>query len=144
MSLLSARVPRSFLVRPHEDGAPVPLPVRRRSAATATAVESVPAPPVTTAGGTATSPPPAPVVAAEEERGTVTDRLAKLWERTIGVAPSGDADDFFDAGGNSLTAVELAGLLRAEFGTEVGIGLLLDVRTFGGLREIVTSPETVG
>ncbi|MFE7777026.1 amino acid adenylation domain-containing protein [Streptomyces sp. NPDC057445] len=46
-------------------------------------------------------------------------RMARLWERVLGIAPVGVRDDFFEHGGHSLKAFELMGAVRHEFGVEL-------------------------
>lgn len=41
--------------------------------------------------------------------------VAEQWARTLGVAPAGLEDNFFDSGGGSLTAAQLVSALRARF-----------------------------
>ncbi|MET9919998.1 acyl carrier protein, partial [Streptomyces sp. NPDC006435] len=83
------------------------------------------------------APAPAPAPAAVPDGQPAASGLAALWHHAIGAPPADEDEDFFEAGGNSLSAVELIGRIRAAYGLELSIGLLLDVRTYGGLREIV-------
>ncbi|GAA1369360.1 type I polyketide synthase [Catellatospora chokoriensis] len=158
LQLIAADTPRSVLVRPHVDGRPVPAAAGPSPATPAT--PTAPASPVPDATpGTvppaaspshgkgqhtvhqgrrlAPSEQPAATPIAASRSVTAATGLADLWEHAIGVPPTGDDEDFFEAGGNSLSAVELIGRIRAVHGLELSIGLLLEVRTFGGLREIV-------
>ncbi|MFE8944795.1 SDR family NAD(P)-dependent oxidoreductase [Streptomyces sp. NPDC007856] len=118
MALLASDTPPSVLVRPREAAAPATSRSVPTAEPTAEAADAAPLP---------TAPPVRPP----------EHLLAQLWEQTIGTAPGGDDDDFFDAGGNSLSAVELIGRIRTVFGVELGIGLLLEVRTYGGLKKLV-------
>ncbi|MGI5239056.1 SDR family NAD(P)-dependent oxidoreductase [Dactylosporangium sp. CA-139066] len=64
-------------------------------------------------------------------------RLRAVWLQVLGLDEVDPDQDFFDAGGNSLTAVELAARLRESLGFELRIGLLLEARTFTDLlREL--------
>jgi acyl transferase domain-containing protein/acyl carrier protein len=81
---------------------------------------------------TADRPEPAPAPA-----GAVESRLRELWGQVIGPGRDGPDDDFFDAGGDSLAAVELTAKIRAAFGIELSIGTLLDSRTFDALLAVV-------
>ncbi|MFD8826700.1 SDR family NAD(P)-dependent oxidoreductase [Streptomyces sp. NPDC059605] len=142
LRLLAGDSPRSVLVRPHLDGVPVPI------AGAVSRPESIPVPsdpsgaaadghrePPVTAAAVTVAPAPAP--AAVPDGQPAASGLAALWHHAIGAPPADEDEDFFEAGGNSLSAVELIGRIRAAYGLELSIGLLLDVRTYGGLREIV-------
>jgi acyl carrier protein len=39
-----------------------------------------------------------------------------LWAAALGSDDVGEGDDFFELGGNSLTAIDLMARIRAEFG----------------------------
>jgi phthiocerol/phenolphthiocerol synthesis type-I polyketide synthase E len=124
LRLLGGRVPPAVLVRPHANGQPLPLtgsvapkPVSQPERSPAAVV------------------PPAPEA---DETGHPADRLRSLWARTLGRTPA-DEDDFFEMGGDSLAAVELMAKIKASFGVELGIGLLLDARTFGALLAVLES-----
>ncbi|WP_267245903.1 amino acid adenylation domain-containing protein [Streptomyces sp. PR69] len=50
---------------------------------------------------------------------TLQAALTEVWEEVLGTAPIGPDDDFFELGGDSLTAVRLAAACRARLGTDV-------------------------
>jgi len=162
LALLSARATGHILVRPYRDGVPVPVPTESlpRTGARPTAVtapgetvagetvagetvpdETVPdetVPDETAATETADREaaeaarrPPRP--AAAPAGSGLEERLRRLWSEVLGVSSVTDDQDFFDAGGHSLTAIEIMSRVRDMFGVELSIGLLLDTRTFGGL-----------
>lgn len=62
---------------------------------------------------------------ADAEDGYIAPRtpfeaeVARIWEEVLGVERVGASDNFFDLGGQSLTAVRLAGRLRDDFGVEI-------------------------
>ena len=64
---------------------------------------------------------------------TTADRLRELWIAVLGGDDIGSDADFFDLGGNSLTAVELMSKVRAEFRVEVGVVVLFDHSTLAEL-----------
>jgi acyl carrier protein len=119
--LLAARTPEHVLIRPYRNGVPVWLP-------------QAPKP----------EPPAAPMVAApapgeftvEEDPG-VPGRLRTLWQQALGIDDIGDDDDFFDLGGNSLSAVELMSRIRDAFGVELSIGLLFDAPKLRALTAVI-------
>lgn len=135
MRLLAGRTPPSVLVRHHRDGRPVSpaLPAGeppRQTTPTATSTAMPVAVPAVSTSGPAPEPAPTPAAG-------VRDRLRGLWEQALGAEPDSDEVDFFDAGGDSLAAVELMAKIRSTFGIELSIGLLLDARTFGALLALV-------
>ncbi|SPT57301.1 type I polyketide synthase [Actinomadura madurae] len=140
LSLLGTRHPYQVSVRPHVNGVPVRTTV-------IAGAPTLPPPRVTEPGApTPSSRVAAPVaapaatpVAAAVTSGSVRDRLAALWERVLGIAPSGELADFFELGGNSLSAVELMSEIRAEFGIRTGIVTLFDHPTLGALAEIIAA-----
>ncbi len=65
------------------------------------------------------------------------DRLTALWSEVVG-APSGPDDDFFEAGGDSLAAVQLVERIRVELDVELPMAVLFDHPT---LAELLTEAE---
>jgi len=65
--------------------------------------------------------------------GSTVDRLRELWGAVLGEDDIEADADFFDLGGNSLTAVELMSKVRAEFRVEVGVVILFDHSTLDAL-----------
>ncbi|ROP31328.1 nonribosomal peptide synthetase DhbF [Couchioplanes caeruleus] len=61
--------------------------------------------------------------------------LAKLFAEVLELGRVGIDEDFFDLGGNSLRAIRLVGLIRAELKLEVSIRTLFAARTIAGLSE---------
>lgn len=62
--------------------------------------------------------------------------LAEAFADVLEVDRVGIDDDFFDAGGNSLRAIRLVGLIRAELNQEVSIRTLFAARTIAGLSDM--------
>lgn len=52
--------------------------------------------------------------------------LAVLWQEALGVPAVGPDDDFFELGGDSLTAVQLVSRLQDAFGTAISVADLFD------------------
>jgi acyl carrier protein len=146
MTLLSARTPEQVVVRPHRDGKPVPLPAADTRPSTGSAdeevgsdrvlvlspraAEAVPAP-------AAVAPPlTAPAIAPDHQR-PVVERMRELWARTLGTDEIGLDDDFFDRGGNSLTAIELMSQIRELFDVELTVGFLFETPTLAELTDVV-------
>ncbi|WP_406293634.1 amino acid adenylation domain-containing protein [Embleya sp. NBC_00888] len=62
--------------------------------------------------------------------------LAEAFADVLEVDRVGIDEDFFDLGGNSLRAIRLVGLIRAELGLEVSIRTLFAARTITGLSDM--------
>jgi len=52
--------------------------------------------------------------------------IAQVWAETLGVPEVGAADDFFELGGDSLTAVQLISRLRDRFGRSMNLADLFE------------------
>ncbi len=132
--LLDSRTPRQVAVRPHRDGLPVPLegPVRAL-------VQPVPGPGTPEPVSAAAVPvqPVEPAAVTSEE--SIEDRLRALWTNTLGFPEIGLDDDFFDLGGNSLTAVELMGEIRERFSINMSIAALFEFPTLRALAAELTA-----
>ena len=55
--------------------------------------------------------------------------ICTLWQDSLGIDEIGIDDDFFDLGGNSLTAVQLVSRVADQFRTELAVAELFDART---------------
>ena len=93
----------------------------------------------------------APLIDASQERlvdipyaepGTGTERtIAGLWESSLGVTLVGLDDGFFEMGGNSLVAVQLAARMREELAVELPIAVLFDHPTVRAMAEFVADMQ---
>jgi amino acid adenylation domain-containing protein len=70
---------------------------------------------------------PTPSVTADE------DRLSALFAEVLRVSAVAPDDDFFDLGGHSLRAAQLAARIEAEFGVEADVDLVFDHPTVSSL-----------
>ncbi|WP_406071880.1 type I polyketide synthase [Streptomyces sp. NBC_01020] len=142
MRLLSAKTPEQILVRPHRNGRPVPVPstadpttglptsesMRAESSRPRPKAEPVSAP----------TRPTAPAVESPTDTpDSTSDRLRGLWTRTLGHDQFAPDDDFFDLGGNSLTAIELMAQIREAFDIELTVGFLFEAPTLAELAEVI-------
>jgi amino acid adenylation domain-containing protein len=60
-------------------------------------------------------------------------RIAGIWERLVGSPPEAVDQDFFEAGGHSLLAVQLVGHLRQELDCDLALRDFFDDPTVAGL-----------
>jgi non-ribosomal peptide synthetase component F len=80
---------------------------------------------------------PAPPTAPPAEWDEVERSLADLWEAVLGARPQALTDDFFAAGGNSLSALRLLQRVTERWGTGVPAGELFAHPTLEGLAVCV-------
>ena len=74
-------------------------------------------------------------------RGSVERRLARIWEELLDLRPIGIADDFFEIGGDSLSAVSLLAAIEREFGRALNIENLLAAPTIEKLSELIARQD---
>ncbi|MFD8733556.1 AMP-binding protein [Streptomyces sp. NPDC059618] len=128
------------------DGRAVPVDELRRFAAGRLPESVVPALftvlerlPVTAAGRVDRAALPEPVTEPDTYRAPRNDTeriLAEAFAEVLEVDRVGIDEDFFDLGGNSLRAIRLVGLIRAELKQEVSIRRLFAARTVIGLSDM--------
>jgi acyl transferase domain-containing protein/acyl carrier protein len=119
--LLESATPAQIAVIPHRDGRPIPA---------GALTDSTPAdrPQRPEAGST-------PVAAGRTTGTSVEDRLADIWQQLLGRPRVAPEDDFFELGGDSITAVAMTGRIRDAFGVEVSIGSLFDYPNLAALAD---------
>ncbi|ABG94202.1 non-ribosomal peptide synthetase [Rhodococcus jostii RHA1] len=106
------------------------------------AVVPLPALPLTTSGklDRAALPEPAPVASAFDPPATPTeDVVAFVFAEVTGTGRVGRHDNFFAAGGNSLTAAQAVARVGAALGTSVDIRALFDHPTVAELSEYLAN-----
>jgi acyl carrier protein len=67
----------------------------------------------------------------------VEEVLAEIWQQVLRVDEIGIDDNFFDLGGNSLSATKLMALLSERFQVEVSLRKLFLTPTIRGFAEVV-------
>jgi amino acid adenylation domain-containing protein len=70
-------------------------------------------------------------------RNEVERRLAKIWKECLGVSSLGIQDDFFELGGNSISAVRLLTRVEKEFGRSVSLATLFEGPTVEKLADLL-------
>jgi hypothetical protein len=61
------------------------------------------------------------------------DRLVAIWSDLLGAGVVNGHTDFLEMGGSSLTAVRIRAQVRAEFGRDMALTELLELRTPQGV-----------
>jgi acyl carrier protein len=79
---------------------------------------------------------PVAVAVAPPVRSDTVAELLVLWREVLGAEVTAD-EDFFDAGGDSLVAVQLASRVRSEMGVQLPISALFDHPTVTELAVLV-------
>ena len=64
-----------------------------------------------------------------------SESLDRLWGRALEIAPVDDSSNFFDLGGDSLSAIELVTAFEEETGLVFPIELLFLDGTLGAIRQ---------
>jgi acyl carrier protein len=131
VDLLRADVNGQVIVRRHRGGRPVAGNALSRPVTPVSAAPDRPLP------GVVARPTPAPAPA----RRSAGDQLRTTWVSLLGVTDVKDEDNFFDLGGNSLTAIELIDRVKDLLGVELSITAVFDHPTLAALAAEV---ERVG
>ena len=71
-------------------------------------------------------------------------RLADVWQRALGIERVGALDNFFDLGGDSLTALRVVDELRGEQGLELSIAMFYAAPTIRLLSAAVDAAPDAG
>jgi acyl carrier protein len=135
LDLLGTRAPRHVAVRPFRDGRPAPVAVAQVAAVAAAAAAAEP----TASAPARTAPVSAPAAPERAEAPGGADELAgrihRLWSTALVISDISGSDDFFELGGNSLAAIDLAAMVRKELGVELNIAILFDYPTLSQFTE---------
>lgn len=100
--------------------------------------------PVTSVGKIDRKRLPDPVVVAQTERSVLPRndaerKLARLWERLLGVSPISVQDNFFELGGHSLLAMQLFSEIELAFGSKLPVSIIFQEDTIEKQAKLLTS-----
>ncbi|MET9760110.1 SDR family NAD(P)-dependent oxidoreductase [Streptomyces sp. NPDC006372] len=145
LRLLNSRTPAHVLVRPYEGGVPTALPATALTSAQPQPRYEAPTPvaapspgvvgPAPAPAAVAVAVTPAPAAAAEQDE--VAAVIRGFWAETLGLEEIEDDDDFFELGGDSLSAIQLMARIREQFGVELSVALLFECPTLALLADMV-------
>ena len=97
--------------------------------------------PASMPGYTPRQPRPADLPPRIEADTLLGRQIIAIWEEQLGIAPLGVTDDFILVGGDSLTALRLAGAMKSRLGLTVGLRDLMAARTVAGLLSLPSVSE---
>ncbi|MFD2765841.1 type I polyketide synthase [Micromonospora eburnea] len=135
LTLLGSRTPHQVGVLRYQGGGFV------AGASSPTAQATLPSPPF---GAEAPVPSPGPgagpAVTASAPEGPpksvvdgITEQLRAMWADALGIPEVGLTEDFFELGGNSLTAIELMSVIRERLGVDLSVAAVFDHSTLSSL-----------
>jgi amino acid adenylation domain-containing protein len=74
---------------------------------------------------------------AADPRNELEEQLAGIWRRVLDIERIGIYDNFFDAGGNSLMAIQLVSALRKEMQAELPLPVFFELGTIEAIARYV-------
>lgn len=72
-----------------------------------------------------------------QPRDSLDETIIDIWRNVLGLDRVGLNDNFFDLGGTSMKANQMAARLRTRLGLEVPLGLIFDHPTVAGLADLI-------
>ena len=85
---------------------------------------------------------PRPSAAGEAPAsGSLEHRIAEVWRRVLGIERIGADDNFFDLGGDSLSALQVVSLLRKELNAQTSVVELFEGPTVGALARLIAGRQ---
>ena len=80
------------------------------------------------------SPPfPPPRASSEDDTPPAERLLLDIWREALGIGDLAANDDFFRAGGTSLTALRILAAIELQLGIKLTMGTFMEARTVDGL-----------
>jgi amino acid adenylation domain-containing protein len=76
-------------------------------------------------------------VSCAEPQTLLQQQLTDMWEKVLGVRPVGIHDDFFDLGGSSLLAFEMADEVERRLGPRISLSAMLESSTVEHLADAI-------
>jgi amino acid adenylation domain-containing protein/thioester reductase-like protein len=72
-------------------------------------------------------------------RTEIEESLSEIWSQVLSIKPIGVHDNFFDLGGNSLSAIQVVFKAREVFQIEIPIVALFDTQTIANFAEFISN-----
>jgi amino acid adenylation domain-containing protein len=73
----------------------------------------------------------------ERQASAIEELVAGIWEKLLGVEKVGVEENFFDAGGHSLLAIQVVSQIRQVFGVEISLRKVFEAPTVAGLAAAI-------
>jgi acyl carrier protein len=77
----------------------------------------------------------------EPPRTQIEQELLKMWEEELGVAPLGVTDNFFECGGDSLSAMRILAHIEETYGRSLPLWLFVEARNVEQLAWLIAAKE---
>ncbi|HGL5386905.1 TPA: phosphopantetheine-binding protein, partial [Burkholderia cenocepacia] len=74
-------------------------------------------------------------------QGEIETTIAQIWQSLLGIERVGRHDDFFDLGGYSLTAIQVVGRIREQFGLTLPLAKVFQTPTIAALGEVIFNDQ---
>ena len=84
-------------------------------------------------------PPSHPLTLPSSHGGALGIKIANIWKELLNVDVVSGNDNFFDTGGNSLTAIRFASRIHKALNIELNVSEIFQHPTFSSLTEIIRS-----
>lgn len=83
------------------------------------------------------TPPPGPGLTLNASATTTLERVERIWTEVFQAHGTGATDDFFGAGGDSLTAMRILSRITSDLGVELTVEDVYDNPTVAGVAAVV-------
>jgi acyl carrier protein len=80
--------------------------------------------------------------AAEAANDETTRRLARIWEKLLGIGPVGLDENYFDLGGDSSLTIQLFVQIEKVFGVKVPVVTLFEAPTVRELAAVIQEAKS--
>jgi FkbH-like protein len=79
------------------------------------------------------------IAVCQEPTNEIEEKLVKIWEKALRIQNIGITNDFFELGGDSLSAVNILAWVHKEFSLELTLRKIFELRTISRLAEKISN-----